>query len=119
LWFVLTYPYLLMFWKAFLLTNAVEIPILYLFAYKMGVVKVFATGLLANGLSLPVVWFIMPLVTSSYLNFVIFAETFAVLSETLILRKVLFISYKRSLTAALAMNAMSFLVGWMFPSLLL
>ena len=111
-----SYHYLLSFFKAFLLTVLIEFLVLYLFARKKAS-KAFAAVLLVNCLSLPVVWFVIPLIANSYLTYVFLAELFAVLSEAALLRILLQFSYKRAMAVSMTMNIASFLAGLTFPFL--
>ncbi len=111
-------PYLLSFLKAFLWTVLVEFLVFYPFARNLRVSKAFAAVLLVNSLSLPIVWFVIPLIVNSYLTYAILAEPFAVLSEAALLRILLRFSYKRATAASLTMNMASFLVGLIFPFLI-
>lgn len=112
-------PYLLSFFKAFLWTVLVELLVFCtFFARNLGVSKAFAAVLVVNSFSLPIVWFVIPLIVNSYLTYAILAEPFAVLSEAALLRILLPFSLKRAIAASLTMNMVSFLVGLIFPFLI-
>jgi hypothetical protein len=110
--------YLLSFFKAFLLTVLVEFLVFYRFERNLGVSKAFAAVFLVNSLSLPIVWFAIPLIVNDYLTYALLAEPFAVLSEATLLRILLPFSYKRAIALSMTMNMTSYLVGLAFPFLI-
>lgn len=76
--------------------------------------RMLSTVILANLVSLPIVWFVFPLIASGTAYLTIAAsEAFAVLFEGLVIHMVnkTAISLKRALLLGLAMNVASFLVG--------
>ena len=95
----------------------VELLVFYPFA-RNSVSKGFAAVLLVNSLSLPIVWFVIPLIVNSYLSYAFSAELFAVVSEAVLLRILLPFSLKRAMVASVSMNMVSFLVGLIFPFLI-
>jgi hypothetical protein len=109
--------HLVSFFKAFVLTFLIESFVLYLFTSETAISQTVKVALVANAISLPVVWFVLPLLIT-YSTYVLLAETFAVLSESLVLRALLTISYKRCLLAAFTMNLTSFAIGWIFPTVI-
>jgi hypothetical protein len=111
---MISYLYLISFFKGFLLTLVIELPLLFLFT-KSTKLKVTKAALVSNILSLPVVWFVFPFLTSSYYAYLFSAETFAILFESITLNILLPISYKRAFLTALTINLASFLIGGMFP----
>ena len=115
IWF--SYYYLLSFLKAFFLTVLIEFLVFYLFARK-NVSKAFAVVLSVNSFSLPIVWFVIPLIVNSYPTYAFLAEVFAVVSEATLLRILLRISLKSAIALSATMNMTSFLVGLIFPFLI-
>lgn len=110
--------HLLSFFKAFLLTVLVEFLVFYRFKMNLGVSKAFAAVFLVNFLSLPIVWFVIPLMANDYMAYALLAESFAVLSEAALLRILLSFSYKHAIALSTAMNMTSYLVGLAFPFLI-
>jgi len=113
----LSWNYYVLFVRALLATLFIETPIALLF-FKENPLKTMAVVSLCNLFSLTTVWFLLPYVLYENMQYVIAAETLAVLSESLIIRILLSKSYRSALVASIAMNLSSFLVGWFFPSLI-
>jgi hypothetical protein len=107
--------YVVEFFKAFLLTFLIEYLVLSLLAREVRPIRGFVAVLIANGFSLPVVWFIIPLVFRNFLIYSLTSEMLATVSECLILRRFLLISYRHSLLASFSMNTASFIVGLILP----
>lgn len=78
-----------------------------------GMNRMLSVVILANLMSLPIVWFVFPLIALAPIFNVAVAEAFAVLFEGLIIHMVnkTTIGLKRVLLLSLAMNVASFLVG--------
>jgi hypothetical protein len=104
------------FLLALVTTWAIEIPVLVVlirFALRdrtlpMG--KIVFTGALCTALTLPYLWFVLPpYVDGAY--YITVGETLVILTEALILNKVLGLNAKRSLTCSVAMNAASYFLG--------
>jgi hypothetical protein len=106
------------FLKAFLLACVAESTVLYLLVSKETAPRILRASLVANGTSLPIVWFVFPFLMTSYNMYALLSETFAVLYESFILRILLSVSWRRSLVAAFAMNMTSFVIGWFLASVL-
>jgi len=100
------------------LTLLIESLIFYPFAREIATSKTFGTVLFVNAFSLPIVWFVLPFLVNSYQVYVFSAEFFAFLSEALILKVLLPLSWKRILVASITMNLGSFLIGTFFPFLI-
>jgi len=113
----LSHWYLVSFFKAFVLTVLVEFLVFYPFARGIRTSKAFGAVLLVNAFSLPIVWFVIPFWVNSYPFYTLSAELFAFLSETLLLKALLPLSFKRIIAASITMNLGSFVIGWMFPFL--
>lgn len=89
---------------AFALTQLVEVPI-YLRAQRR-----FSVAFGASAITHPVVWFVVPLLWhGSYAGMVIVAETFAVVTEALWLRRA---EVPRAFTWSLVANGASVAVGF-------
>jgi len=114
-----THSYVISFAKAYLLAVFVELLVFYPFvAKRIRFLKASVAVCFVNAVSLPVVWFLMPLMFDSYWAYACSAELFAVLSEAIMLSVLLPLSKRRLLVASVTMNMVSFLVGLMFPSLI-
>jgi hypothetical protein len=110
--------YLFSFFRAFLLTVFAEFLVFYRFSRNLGASKAFAIVLLVNSFSLPIVWFIIPVIVKGYTSYVLLAELFAVFSEAALLKILLPFSYGRAIAMSMLMNIVSFLVGLAFPFLI-
>ena len=108
-------PYFTDFFRAFLLTFLIEYLALSLLVRGAKPPKTLGATLLANSISLPIVWFITPSISGNSLTYVLTSELLAIASESLVLRWFLPITYRRSLLASLCMNTASFIVGWLLP----
>ena len=105
-------PYLFSFFQAFLLTFSAELLILLLLAKKIQTSKIFKAVLIGNLVSMPVVWFLFSATIQEFHIYLITSELFAVLSESVILKLFLSISYRRSLFYSLVANLFSLSIGW-------
>jgi hypothetical protein len=102
------------FAKAFPITIILEllVSLIFLSVRKLPK-KILAYILLANIISLPIVWFLFPLVKLPILAIIVVSEIFAVLFETYfvyLLNKQI-ISFKQSLTLNILNNLTSLFVG--------
>ena len=104
--------YLAGFLQAFLVTVFVEFLMICLLTYGVRCPKALEAILICNAFSLPIVWFIIPILVRDNLFYILSSETFAVLSESVILKVLLRLPYSRALLVACIMNAASFAVGW-------
>ena len=92
--------------SAFLVTQAIEVPI---YAYALrGQPSRWWVAFGASALTHPVVYWVFPLIPTSYLQQVSYAEAFAVLGEALWLS---WFGLKRSVLWALVANAVSLGIG--------
>lgn len=112
------------FLKALLLTIFLETLILFFVARsifkinkKIPNILLIFSGVFCSFLTLPYVWFILPVLIKSRLIFIILGETFAVLVEAVIYWFILKISFKRSLILSFVCNMFSFLVGLLLRQL--
>jgi hypothetical protein len=112
-------PYLFSFFQAFLLTFSAELLILLLLAKKIQTLRIFNVVLIGNLVSMPVVWFLFSAFIREFHIYLITSELFAVLSESVILKSFLSISYRRSLFYSLVANLFSFSIGWILSILFL
>jgi len=106
------------FLKAYLYTVLIESAVCYLMNHRFGL-RVLKVVLIVNAFSLPFVWFIFPTVGLEYHLYLLVAETFAVVSETLLMRVLFPTSLKYALATSIAMNMASFTFGILFPWLIL
>ena len=104
------------FFLALIITLLIEVPILILITklvYKKRAIKfvyLVYIGILASALTLPYVWFVIPLLITTK-NMLIIAETFAVVIETIIYKVSLKFSLKKSLLISLCANVCSYYLG--------
>lgn len=110
-------PFVLLWCKAFLATQAIELPIAVALLAPAEASRVRRIGavLLANLASHPAVWFVFPeLGLGGRLTSLVVSELWAVGSELLIYRLVFpRLSWPRALVIATAANAVSALAGWL------
>lgn len=99
-------------------TLALEFPLYWLFFRSMGWKKVVALTFVVNLASHPLVTFAWPLLIQkmgwSFGHFILAAELFAPIVETLIIRYGWKISWKRSILAAFVANLLSWTMGSYF-----
>lgn len=72
--------------------------------------RILFAGIIASCLTLPYVWFILPAFLPQSV-FVVGGETFVILIEFFVLKKLLKITYKQALIASISLNLLSFLAG--------
>jgi hypothetical protein len=104
------------FFVALLITFLIEIPFLFLtvkYILKNRAInnlRIFETGLIASGLTLPYVWFIIPLVINSG-NVIFITELFAVIVECFLYKILLGIKGRQAFLLSLALNTLSYFIG--------
>ena len=114
---MLSFFYVESFLKAYLYTFLTEFAVCYLINRRFGF-RVVVVVLIVNAFSLPFVWFVFPALTVGYRLYLLIAETFAVVSEALLMRMMFPISVKRALATSIAMNMASYTFGVLFPWLI-
>lgn len=106
-----------------LLTLTIEIPVVvllvkYLYKQKeIKISKIIFVGFIANALTLPYLWFILPAHISSRLLYVLIGEISAFLIEAIIYKELLDIKINKALIISLIANLTSFLLGLLIFSL--
>jgi hypothetical protein len=102
---------------ALFLTWLVEVPLLWfsvrtvLKLNDVPVTQIIFTGILANALSLPYLWFVLPpYVGATY--YILIGELFVIAVESVILNQILRIRPSLSIALSAVINAASFVVGW-------
>jgi|SRR3989344_2097777 len=105
-----------LFLKALILTLLIEIPIVaiitkLLFKSKLKIWKIIFIGACASILTLPYVWFIFPKYILDYTAYLIVAELFAFLFETIFYWQTLELRFDKALLISLLANLISFLIG--------
>ena len=105
------------FLKAYLYTILIELVVCYLINRRFGI-RVLVVVLIINTFSLPFVWFIFPAIKLGYPLYLLLSETFAVVSEALLMRIMFPTTVKRALVTSIAMNVASFTFGILFPWLI-
>jgi hypothetical protein len=75
--------------------------------------RVLITALLVNSFSLPIVWFLIPHLQTywTYWKFASVAEAFAVVSEAIMMKPLLPLSWRRAAATSFAQNMTSYAVG--------
>lgn len=114
---MLSFFYVESFLRAYLYAVVIESAVCYLINRRFGF-RVLAVVLIVNAFSLPFVWFVFPAITLGYSLFILVSETFAVVSEGLLMRVLLPITVKRALATSVAMNTASLTFGVLFPWLI-
>ena len=108
-----------LFVRAWLLTILVETLLLFLIAkscrksWPIKNRKIFITWILASTVTLPLLWFVLPMFFSNYLLYVIFWEILVTVIETFIIKYSLKIDRKMAIFASIVCNLFSFLI-WLF-----
>jgi len=69
------------------------------------------TSFLCSFATLPYLWFIVPLLITTRVYYVLFGEIFVIFIESLIIFFMLRISYKKSIILSFICNLLSFLLG--------
>ncbi len=98
---------------AFLLTNVIEMAVAHSILEKEEATRILLTVFLLNALTLPLVWLVFPLVMNApYAQVLLASELSAFTLESIAYR----ISFKKTsalkaVAAAIAANALSFLIG--------
>jgi hypothetical protein len=110
-----TDAYVVAWFKAFLFTAALEVPFV-VWAYRRAAPRMptprrAVVAFFAQLASHPLVWFVIPTVTTSYRNTVLVAESWAVLSETALYAAILGGGTGRAFGVALVANMGSFALG--------
>jgi hypothetical protein len=110
-----TDAYVVAWFKAFLFTAALEVPFV-VWAYRNVAPRVPAprrsvVALFAQLASHPLVWFVIPTLTTSYRATLVVAESWAVLSETVLYAAILGGGTRRAFAVALLANMLSFGLG--------
>lgn len=99
------------FAQAFAFTLAIEVPLLYLvMRNRAKFTSILITGVMANLLTVPVVWLILPLWFAGPV-YIWISETFAVCVEFLVIKLALRVDSRIAFFASLLMNLSSFLFG--------
>ncbi|MDP4240394.1 MAG: hypothetical protein Q8904_13085 [Bacteroidota bacterium] len=105
------------FLKSLLFTVSIETVVLFLLfklphkSLNINNKLLLLTGFLTTFSTLPYLWFILPMVIKSKLAYTIISEVAAVLVESVIIKELLRISYKRALGVSFICNMTSFLIG--------
>jgi len=109
--------YELLFLKCLALTILIETSVLIIFfllIIKQKDVKIsrlLITGFIASFATLPYLWFIFPIYIEQKIWYMLFAESFAVLVETIIIGTILRTTFTQSSLCSLTCNMISFLTG--------
>ena len=109
--------YELMFLKALGFTIFIETLVLigfFRWVVKLkdtGISRLLMTGLIASFATLPYLWFVLPKFIESQLWYIIIAESFAVLGETIIIGVLLRVKFRTAFLCSLTCNTISFLIG--------
>jgi len=109
--------YELLFLKSLVLTISIETVVLIIFfrwiikQKDVEISRLLITGIIASFATLPYLWFIFPVYIDQKIWYVIFAESFAVLVETIIIGVILRTNFTQSFLCSLTCNMISFLLG--------
>jgi len=114
------FHYELYFLSKLVLTITIETTVLYLLIrfwyqkYDIPTYEILFTGFISSFATLPYVWFVFPILTKliSYSFYIWSAEISVTLIETLIIYKILKVSYKEAFTLSFIANLVSFGVGY-------
>ena len=109
--------YELLFLKSLVLTILIETSVLIIFfrliVKQKDIVlsKLLIAGFIASFATLPYLWFIFPVYISPKIWYIIIGESFAILTETVIIRAILRAKLIPSFFCSLSCNTVSFLTG--------
>ena len=85
---------------------------------RMNQGRVIFAGAICSALTLPYVWFIIPYLVPGYWDYMITAESSAVVVEAFVYVRILSWCYRRAFVVSLICNAVSFCVGLLLFALL-
>ncbi|MCX6719071.1 MAG: hypothetical protein NTZ38_01705, partial [Candidatus Taylorbacteria bacterium] len=103
-----------------LITLAIEIPVAivivrYLYKHKdIKIVAIVFAGLLASGLTLPYLWFILPIYIFNKNTYVILGEVLVMIIEAIIYKQLLKIKWSEAVVTSLLANLSSVTLGRLF-----
>lgn len=109
--------YEILFLKSLLLTIIIETIALFVIfkffttKFKINNYTLLFTGILATFATLPYLWFIFPVIFKTNVWYHFSSETFAVLTESLIIMGLLRINYKESIIISFICNMSSYIIG--------
>lgn len=103
-----------------LITIAIEVPVVLLIIrrlYKLKeieVKKILIVALLSSSLTLPYLWFILPLYFLDRSTYVIVGETLVIIVEAVIYKKLLKLKWSEAIVTSLTANLASVTIGQVF-----
>lgn len=112
---MVSFFYLETFLRAYLYTISIEFAVCYSINRRISFERVLWVVMLVNAFSLFFVWFIFPTLSVTYDAYSFVSESFAVVSEALLMRALLPISIRRAFATSFAQNMASFIFGLLFP----
>ena len=112
--------YVLQFFLALVLAIFTELPTYYLFLKGNGSFqKIFSSTVVINIITVPIVWFILPVV-GNYSFYVLCSESLAVLLELALIRAIFSVSFWRAFVSSVIANVTSLSLGtWMLQFIIL
>jgi len=105
---------LLIWLTSFLLTNALELPVLLLVFRDVSRKRVLLVGMLATSLTHPVLWWVWPHVVSDYTTAVLTGEILIVCVEAIVLGLGLQVGWRKALAGSALANGTSMVLGGLF-----
>ena len=99
------------------LTLIVEVPIVLLFIRsifrkkEIGILKIIFVGILASALTLPYLWFILPVYIFNRNVYIFFGEALIIIIEAIIYNQILELKFREALIISLVANLMSIIIG--------
>jgi len=103
---------------ALLRTISIEVPLLVLFIYYFGSTprvktpfRIALIGVIASALTLPYLWFVLPLYFANNFWFAFVGEILVIVVEATIYKQLLNLDWLRAIGASLVANALSLLLG--------
>jgi hypothetical protein len=66
-----------------------------------------------NALTIPIVWFILPFIISNYWLYTSSSEIFAIILESIFIKKAFNLSYGKALNISIYANIASFMLGFL------
>ena len=100
--------------SSYLLTIALELPVLLLVFESVSRVRVILVGLLATSLTHPVLWWVWPHVVSDYTTAILSGEVIIVVAETIVLRLGVGCGWRLAMAGSALANGTSMIVGSLY-----
>lgn len=108
------------FLLSLILTLTIELPIIFIlvrYVYKyrqIEISRILFVGFIASALTLPYLWFILPVYFRDRSAYIMVGESFAIIAEAIIYNRLLNLKLFESFKVSLAANIVSVILGTLF-----